>query len=67
MWVEERQRYKIPVSIQARKYSEQEAREKVEAALLELNEVIKGGNTTLDEVHSDLVLPANMQGRSSPG
>lgn len=61
VWVEERQRYKIPVSIQARKYSEQEAREKVEAALLELNEVIKGGNTTLDEVHSDLVLPANMQ------
>ena len=61
VWVEEKQKYKIPVSVQARKYSVEEARQKVEIALSELEEVIKGENTTLDEVRSDLILPESMQ------
>lgn len=61
VWVEEKQKYKIPVSVQARKYSAEEARQKVESALSELEEVIKGENKTLDEVRSDLILPESMQ------
>lgn len=57
----EEKAYKIPIQIQARRYSQQEAKDKIENALLKLDEIVLGENDSFDEVRSDLILPKTME------
>lgn len=56
----EEKEYNIPVYIESRCYSEQEAKEKMENVLLKLDEIVLGENESFDEVKTDLVLPKVM-------
>ena len=49
--------YQIPIQIQPRQYSAEEAKEKVERVLEQLDTIILGENETLDEVRDNLVMP----------
>ena len=52
---------KLEVTVQERKYTDQEKEKMLDEALLELEKILPGNNESLDEVRSDLVLPASMK------
>ncbi len=53
--------YQIPIQLSPRQYHTEEAREKVQKVLAELDTVLPGNNVSLDEVRTDLVMPKVME------
>ena len=57
----EEEEQQLEVTIQARKYTDDEKQKMLEQALEELDQILPGENASLDEVRSSLVFPAEMQ------
>lgn len=52
----------LEITVQARKYTDQEKQKLLDDALGRLPELLKGENTSLDEVREDLYFPQSMEG-----
>lgn len=59
--VEGEQEHTLDITVQERKYTDKEQQKLLEQAVTELEEIIQGGNTSMDEVRQKLVMPSALQ------
>lgn len=57
----EKEAEQVEFTVQARKYTDEEKQELLDKALQELERVLPGENSSLDEVRSDLTFPVSME------
>lgn len=58
----EEEAQELEVTVQARKYTDGEKQQMLDLAIEELDRILPGENSSLDEVRSSLVFPAELQG-----
>lgn len=59
--VEGEQEHTLEITVQERKYTDGEQEELLDQAVKELEEIIQGNNSSMDEVRQNLVLPSVLQ------